>query len=60
MGGASKRARGTEFARREATFSRIEALLRDPCAEFEVTLSGFRGILSPSSLSRASLPLPFG
>jgi hypothetical protein len=49
-----------EPQRREATFSRIEALLRDPCAEFEVTLSGFRGILSPSSLSRASLPLPFG
>jgi activator of 2-hydroxyglutaryl-CoA dehydratase len=33
MGGASKRARGTEFARRETTFSHIEVLLRDPYAE---------------------------
>ncbi len=32
MGGASKRARESEFARREATFSRIDALLRDPYA----------------------------
>jgi activator of 2-hydroxyglutaryl-CoA dehydratase len=36
MGGASKRARGTEFAQRETIFSRIDALLRDPCAESEV------------------------